>query len=106
MESDTKGSIKDARFYPSTKSDNGIENRKISDEEKMRRQIDKKMREQGKAREEYSTADTHADPILILLRDLDDDIGNLSEEIGEFKLQLTRLESKVDKVLDSKSEPT
>jgi hypothetical protein len=46
----------------------------------------KKMREQGKAREEYSTADTHADPILILLRDLDDDIGNLSEEIGEFKL--------------------
>jgi hypothetical protein len=86
MESDTKGSIKDARFYPSTKPDNGIENRKISDEEKMRRQIDKKMREQGKAREEYSTADTHADPILILLRDLDDDIGNLSEEIGEFKL--------------------
>jgi hypothetical protein len=86
MESDTKGSIKDARFYPSTKSDNGIENRKISDEEKMRRQIDKKIREQGKAREEYSTADTHADPILILLRDLDDDIGNLSEEIGEFKL--------------------
>jgi hypothetical protein len=86
MESDTKGSIKDARFYPSTKSDNGIENRKISDEEKMRRQIDKKMREQGKAREEYSTADTHADPILILLRDLDDDIGNSSEEIGEFKL--------------------
>jgi hypothetical protein len=42
MESDTKGSIKDARFYPSTKSNNGIENRKISDEEKMRRQIDKK----------------------------------------------------------------
>ena len=86
MESDTKGSINDARFYPSTKSDNGIENRKISDGEKTRRQIDKKMREQGKAREEYSTADTHADPILILLRDLDDDIGNLSEEIGEFKL--------------------
>jgi chromosome segregation ATPase len=105
MESDTKGSIKDARFYPSTKSDNGIENRKIS-EEKMRRQIDKKMREQGKAREEYSTADTHADPILILLRDLDDDIGNLSEEIGRVQAQLTRLESKVDKVLDSKSEPT
>jgi hypothetical protein len=46
----------------------------------------KKMREQGKAKEEYSADEIHADPVLILLRDLDDDIGNLSEEIGEFKL--------------------
>jgi hypothetical protein len=106
MESDIKGSIEDSGFYPSTKSDIGIENRKISEEEKTRRQIDKKMREQGKAREEYSTADTHADPILILLHDLDDDIGNLSEEIGRVQAQLIRLESKVDNLLDSKSEST
>jgi chromosome segregation ATPase len=104
MESGTNGSIEDAGFYHSTKSDNGMENRKISEEEKMRRQIDKRMREQGKAREEYSTFDTHADPILILLRDLDDDSGNLSEEIGRIQAQLTRLESKVDNLLDTKSE--
>jgi hypothetical protein len=41
------------------------------------------MREQGKAKEEFSTADSYADPILILLRDLDDDIGNLDEEVGK-----------------------
>jgi hypothetical protein len=42
MESDIKGSIEDSGFYTSIKSDIGIENRKISEEEKTRRQIEKK----------------------------------------------------------------
>jgi ubiquinone biosynthesis protein UbiJ len=70
----------------------------------MRRQIDKKMREQGRAKEEYSADESHADPVLILLRDLDDDIGNLSDEFERVQAQLKRLETKVDKLLESKSE--
>jgi hypothetical protein len=93
----------DRRLGLSTISDSEVEKHRILEEEDKRRQIDKKMREQGKAKEEYSVADTHADPILILLRDLDYDIGNLSEEIGRVQAQLTRLESTVDKLLESKS---
>jgi hypothetical protein len=97
-------SNEDRRHDPSIISDSDIEKRRILEEENKRRQIDKKMREQGKAKEEFSTTDSHADPVLILLRDLDDDIGNLSEEIGRIQAQLKRLESKVDKLLESKSE--
>jgi DNA anti-recombination protein RmuC len=61
------------------------------------------MREQGKAKEEFSTADSYADPVLILLRDLDDDIGNLDKEVGKIQVQLARIESTVDKLLESKS---
>jgi hypothetical protein len=35
---------------------------------------------------------------------LDDDIGNLSDEFGRVQAQLKRLETKVDKLLESKSE--
>jgi septal ring factor EnvC (AmiA/AmiB activator) len=56
------------------------------------------MLEQGKAKEEFSTANSHADPVLILLRDLNDDIGNLSEEVGRIQAQLARIESTVDKL--------
>lgn len=62
------------------------------------------MREQGKAKEEYSADDVHADPFLNLLRDLDDDIGNLSGEVGRVQSQLKSLETKFDKLLESKSE--
>jgi hypothetical protein len=93
----------DPGFDPSAISESDVEKRRIL-EENMRRQIDKKMREQGKAKEEFSSADSHADPILTLLRDLDDDIGNLSDEFGRVQAQLKRLETKVDKLLESKSE--
>jgi hypothetical protein len=39
----------------------------------------------------------------MLLRDLDD-IGNLSDEVGRVQAQLKKLEAKVDKLLESKSE--
>jgi archaellum component FlaC len=93
----------DPGFDPSAISESDVEKRRIL-EENMRRQIDKKMREQGKAKEEFSSADSYADPILTLLRDLDDDIGNLSDEFGRVQAQLKRLETKVDKLLESKSE--
>jgi hypothetical protein len=89
----------DPGFDPSAISESDVEKRRIL-EENMRRQIDKKMHEQGKAKEEYSTDDVHADPVIILLRDLDDDIGNLNEEVGRVQAQFTRLESKVDKLLE------
>jgi hypothetical protein len=73
----------DRRLGPSTISDSEVEKHRILEEEDKRRQTDKKMREQGKAKEEFSTADSYADPVLILLRDLDDDIGNLDEEVGK-----------------------
>jgi hypothetical protein len=41
--------------------------------------------------------------VLIILRDLDDDIGNLSDEVGRVQAQLKRLETKVDELLESKS---
>jgi hypothetical protein len=93
----------DPGFDPSAISESDVEKRRIL-EENMRRQIDKKMREQGKAKEEFPSADSHADPILTLLRDLDDDVGNLSDEVGRVQAQLKRLETKVDKLLESKSE--
>jgi hypothetical protein len=93
----------DPGFDPSEISESDVEKRRIL-EENMRRQIDKKLREQGKAKEEYSTDDVHADPVLILLRDLDDDVGNLSDEVGRVQAQLKKLENKVDKLLESKSE--
>jgi hypothetical protein len=93
----------DRRLRPSTISDSDVEKHRILEEGDKRRQIDKKMREQGKAKEEFSTADSHADPVLILLRDLDDDIGNLGEEVGKIQAQLARIESTVDKLLESKS---
>ena len=93
----------DPGFDPSAISESDVEKRRIL-EENMRRQIDKKMREQGKAKEEYSTPDTHADPVLMLLRDLNDDIGNLSDEVVRVQAQLKRLETKVDELLQSKSE--
>jgi archaellum component FlaC len=104
LESGTKVSPEDWRLGPSTISESDVEKRKILEEEDKRRQIDKIMREQGKAKKEFSTDDSHADPVLILLRDLDDDIGNLSEEVGSIKAQLARIESTVDKLLESKSE--
>lgn len=82
MESGTE----DRRLGPSTISDSEVEKHRILEEEDKRRQIDKKMREQGKAKEEFSTVDSHADPVLILLRDLDDDIGNLMKRWEKFKL--------------------
>ena len=93
----------DPGFDPSAISEGEVEKRRIL-EENMRRQIDKKMREQGKAKEEYSADEIHADPVLILLRDLDDDIGNLSDEVGRIQSQLKSLETKFDKLLESKSE--
>jgi hypothetical protein len=93
----------DQRLGPSTISDSEVEKHRILEEEDKRRQIDKKMREQGKAKEEFSTVDSYADPVLILLRDLDDDIGNLGEEVGKIQVQLARIESTVDKLLESKS---
>jgi hypothetical protein len=98
-----KLSGEDPGFDPSAISESDVEKRRIL-EENMRRQIDKKMREQGKAKEEYSTPDTHADPVLMLLRDLNDDIGNLSDEVVRVQEQLKRLETKVDELLKSKSE--
>ena len=82
MESGTE----DRRLGPSTISDSEVEKHGILEEEDKRRQTDKKMREQGKAKEEFSTADSYADPVLILLRDLDDDIGNLMKRWEKFKL--------------------
>jgi hypothetical protein len=40
----------------------------------------------------------------MLLRDLNDDIGNLSDEVVRVQAQLKRLETKVDELLESKSE--
>jgi hypothetical protein len=40
----------------------------------------------------------------MLLRDLNDDIGNLSDEVVRVQEQLKRLETKVDELLESKSE--
>ena len=99
MESGTE----DRRLGPSTISDSEVEKHGILEEEDKKRQTDKKMHEQGKAKEEFSTADSYADPVLILLRDLDDDIGNLGEEVGKIQVQLARIESTVDKLLESKS---
>ena len=81
MESGTIESPEDSELDPSAISGSEVEKRRVFEEENRKKQIDKKMREQGKAKEEYSTADTHADPVLILLRDLNDDIGNLSDEV-------------------------
>jgi hypothetical protein len=92
----------DPGFDPSAISDSDVEKRRILEEENMRKQLDRRMREQGKAKEEYVTTDVNADPILILLRDLDDDIGNLSEEMRRIQVLLARLESKVDRLLESK----
>ena len=104
MESDTIESPEDSELDPSAIPGSEVEKRRVIEAENRRKQIDKKMREQGKAKEEYSTADTHADPVLMLLRDLNDDIGNLSDEVVRVQEQLKRLETKVDELLESKSE--
>jgi hypothetical protein len=104
LELGTKESTEESRFDPSAKYDSDVEKGRILEEENRRRRIDKKMREQGQAKEEFSSADSHADPVLMLLRDLDDDIGNLSDEVGRVQAQLKKLETKVDKLLESKSE--
>lgn len=104
MESDTIESPEDSELDPSVIPNSEVEKRRVFEEENRRKQIDKKMREQGKAKEEYSTPDTHADPVLMLLRDLNDDIENLSDEVGRVQTQLKRLETKVDELLESKSE--
>jgi chaperonin cofactor prefoldin len=104
LELGTEVSSEGWRLGFTTISERDVEKRRILEKEDKRRQIDKKIREQGKAKEEFSTADSHADPVLILLRDLDDDIGNLSEEVGRVQAQLERLESKIDELLESKSE--
>jgi hypothetical protein len=104
LESDTKESPEDSELDPSAIPGSKVEKRRVFEEENRRKQIDKKMREQGKAKEEYFTADTHADPVLMLLRDLNDDIENLSDEVGRVQAQLKRLETKVDEILESKSE--
>jgi hypothetical protein len=72
LESDTIGSPEDSELDPSVIPNSEVEKRRVFEEENRRRQIDKKMREQGKAKEEYSTAETHADPVLMLLRDLNE----------------------------------
>jgi hypothetical protein len=104
LELGTKGSTEESGFDPSATYDSDVEKSRILEEENRRRLIDKKMREQGQVKEEFSTADSHADPVLMLLRDLDDDIGNLSDEVGRVQAQLKKLETKVDKLLESKSE--
>jgi peptidoglycan hydrolase CwlO-like protein len=104
LESDTIESPEDSELDPSVIPNSEVEKRRVFEEENRRGQIDKKMREQGKAKEEYSTAETHADPVLMLLRDLNDDIENLSDEVGRVQAQLKRLETKVDELLESKSE--
>jgi peptidoglycan hydrolase CwlO-like protein len=104
LESDTIESPEDSELDPSVIPNSEVEKRRVFEEENRRRQIDKKMREQGKVKEEYSTAETHADPVLMLLRDLNDDIENLSDEVGRVQAQLKRLETKVDELLESKSE--
>ena len=104
MESDTIESPEDSELNPSVIPNSEVEKRRVFEDENRRRQIDKKIREQGKAKEEYSTAETHADPVLMLLRDLNDDIENLSDEVGRVQAQLKRLETKVDELLKSKSE--
>ena len=104
MESDTIESPEDSELNPSVIPNSEVEKRIVFEDENRRRQIDKKIREQGKAKEEYSTAETHADPVLMLLRDLNDDIENLSDEVGRVQAQLKRLETKVDELLKSKSE--
>jgi chaperonin cofactor prefoldin len=104
LESDTIESPEDSELDPSVIPNSEVEKRRVFEEENRRKQIDKKMREQGKAKEEYSTPDTHADPVLMLLRDLNDDIENLSDEVGRVQAQLKRLETKVDELLESKSE--
>jgi chaperonin cofactor prefoldin len=104
LESDTIESPEDSELDPSVILNSEVEKRRVFEEENRRKQIDKKMREQGKAKEEYSTPDTHADPVLMLLRDLNDDIENLSDEVGRVQAQLKRLETKVDELLKSKSE--
>jgi chaperonin cofactor prefoldin len=104
LESDTIESPEDSELDPSVIPNSEVEKRRVFEEENRRKQIDKKMREQGKAKEEYSTPDTHADPVLMLLRDLNDDIENLSDEVGRVQTQLKRLETKVDELLESKSE--
>jgi chaperonin cofactor prefoldin len=104
LESDTIESPEDSELNPSVIPNSEVEKRRVFEDENRRRQIDKKIREQGKAKEEYSTAETHADPVLMLLRDLNDDIENLSDEVGRVQAQLKRLETKVDELLKSKSE--
>jgi septal ring factor EnvC (AmiA/AmiB activator) len=104
LESDTIESPEDSELNPSVIPNSEVEKRRVFEDENRRRQIDKKIREQGKAKKEYSTAETHADPVLMLLRDLNDDIENLSDEVGRVQAQLKRLETKVDELLKSKSE--
>jgi chaperonin cofactor prefoldin len=104
LDSDAIESPEDSELDTSVIPNTEVEKRSVFEEENRRKQIDKKMREQGKAKEEYSTADTHADPVLMLLRDLNDDIENLSDEVGRVQAQLKRLETKVDEILESKSE--